>query len=110
MDKLVSQNGENAVNKFHGKSQTWVLLLLPGVLTQRQNEVRSYTKKYDEAINYVDLWRANNILHVRPFRAQININITSTPRIKPVMCNRNPNKRKHKPLSFFRSFVTASTK
>ena len=48
MDNFISQNGENAVNKFYGKSystQSWVLLLLPSVSPQRENEVRSYTKK-----------------------------------------------------------------
>ena len=40
--------------------------------TQRENEVQSYTKNtYDEDIIFDDIWRPNNNLHVKPFRAQL---------------------------------------
>ena len=76
MDKLISQNGENAVNKLHGKSHTprkvgfcyYCQVFYPNGKTKYE-----VTRKntYDEEIIFDDIWRPNNNLHVKPFRAQL---------------------------------------
>ena len=76
MDNLISQNGENAVNKLHGKSHTprkvgfcyYCQVFYPNGKTKYEVTQKN---TYDEEIIFDDIWRPNNNLHVKPFRAQL---------------------------------------
>ena len=76
MDKLISQNGENAVNKLHGTSHTprkngfcyYCQVFYPNGKTKYEVTQKN---TYDEEIIFDDIWRPNNNLHVKPFRAQL---------------------------------------
>ena len=76
MDKLISQNGENAVNKLHGKSHTprkvgfcyYCQVFYPNGKTKYEVTQKNTN---DEEIFFDDIWRPNNNLHVKPFRAQL---------------------------------------
>ena len=76
MDNLISQNGENAVNKLHGKSHTprkvgfcyYCQVFYPNGKTMYEVTQKN---TYDEEIIFVDIWRPNNNLHVKPFKAQL---------------------------------------
>ena len=71
MDELISQNGENAVNKIHGKSNTprkvgfsyYCQVFYPnGKMKYKVTQKNTY----DEDIIFDDIWRPNNNLHVKP--------------------------------------------
>ena len=76
MDKFISQNGENAVKKLHGKSHTprkvgfcyYCQVFYPNGKTKYEVTQKN---TYDEEIIFDDIWRPNNNLHVKPFRAQL---------------------------------------
>ena len=76
MDNLISQNGENAVNKLHGKSHTprkvgfgfYCQVFYPNGKTKYEVTQKN---TYDEELIFDDIRRPNNNLHVRPFRAQL---------------------------------------
>ena len=76
MDKLISQNGEIAVNKLHGKSHTprkvgfcyYCQVFYPNGKTKYEVTQKNTN---DEEIFFDDIWRPNNNLHVKPFRAQL---------------------------------------
>ena len=76
MDKLISQNGENAVNKLHGKSHTprkvgfcyYCQVFYPNGKTKYEVTQKNTN---DEEIFFDDIWRPNNNLHVKLFRAQL---------------------------------------
>ena len=76
MDKLISQNSENAVIKLHGKSNTprkvgfcyYCKVFYPNGKTMYEVTQKN---TYDEEIIFDDIWRPNNNLHVKPFRAQL---------------------------------------
>ena len=76
MDNHISQNGENAVIKLHGKSHTprkvgfcyYCQVFYPNGKTKY---VVTQKNTYNEEISFDDIWRPNNNLHVKPFRAQL---------------------------------------
>ena len=76
MDNLISQNGENTVNNLHGKSHTprkvgfcyYCQVFYPNGKTKYEVTQKN---TYDEEIIFDDIWRPNNNLHVKPFRAQL---------------------------------------
>ena len=75
MEKVISQNGENGVNKLPGKSHAprkvgfcyYCQVFYPNGKTKYEVTQKN---AYDEEIIFDDIWRPNNNLHVKPFRAQ----------------------------------------